>query len=246
MHIGTFRSLMTDILALHDRGDGFTVYDECGNTLLADARALMVAKFLESDATDMMFVDTDVVWEAGTLLKLVDVPYDCVAAIYPHRSEPITYPVVWDPDQDELWANEHGLLEVDAVPFGCVRCSRSMIERMVEHYADMEFFCSQAKDEKAWALFDPLRIKDNLKCSEDISFCRRWRAMGGKIHIMPEVKMGHTGFKTFVGNIGEWLRNRINEPSTTEMVKALNSVPIAQCLDRETTPAPQSEDTLTN
>lgn len=207
IHIGTFRSLLTDLLALHCRGDSFVVHDECGNTLLGDARALMVAKFLASDCTDMVFVDSDVTWESGTLLRLVDAPVDCVAAVYSHRNDLMTYPVSFDLSETELWANEAGLIKVWGVPMGCTRCSREMLTRMVNYYADLEFMCDPAPDKKAWALFDPYR-KDKLKYSEDYSFCNRWRDIGGEIFVLPDVKMGHTGYKTFVGNLGEWLKSR--------------------------------------
>jgi hypothetical protein len=210
VHIGTFRSIFTDVLDLYDRGDHVFVMDECGNALLADARALMVAKFLDSDGTDLIFVDNDVVWEAGTLLKLVDAPVDFVAAIYPQRNDPINYSVSWDQSKQQLIPSEHGLLEVWGVPLGCARVSRVMLEKMIEVYSDTEFYCEKAPGQKAHALFGDYRL-GRYKLGEDFAFCARWRNIGGQVWISPECNMGHVGFKTFRGNIGEWLRNRGDE-----------------------------------
>ncbi len=210
IHLGTMRSIMTDTLALDARGDVVTVFDECGNALLADARAVMVAKFLESDATDLVFVDADVCWEAGALLKLVDAPVDCVAGIYPQRKDPITYSVQWL-DKKELWADPGtGLIEVAGVPAGFMRMSRSMLERMVAHYPETEFYVENLPDHKAYGLFESWR-DGVMKFGEDYSFCRRWREMGGQVWMAPEIKLGHCGFKTFYGTIGDWLRNRTEE-----------------------------------
>ncbi len=207
IHLGTMRSILTDLLALNARGDSVTIFDECGNALLPDARAIMVAKFLESEGTDLVFVDADVCWEAGSLLKLVDAPVDLVAGIYPQRKDPITYCVQWK-DEKELWADpETGLIEVLGVPAGFLRMTRTMLEQMIEHYPESEFYVESLTDHKAYALFDSWR-DGVMKFGEDYSFCRRWREMGGKVWMHPEMKLGHVGFKSFYGTIGEWLRNR--------------------------------------
>lgn len=208
IHLGTMRSLITDMLSLADRGDKVTIFDESGNAMIADCRGLIVAKFLESEATDLVFIDSDVCWEAGGLLKLVDAPVDFVAGIYPQRRDPIAYCVRYL-DKPELQATEEhpDLLEVDGVPAGFMRLSRAMLQKMVAQYSDTEFHCDVAPNGRAWALFDPYRI-GRLKFGEDYSFCRRWRDIGGKVYVAPEIKMGHVGYKTFTGSLGQWLRDR--------------------------------------
>lgn len=207
IHLGTMRSLMTDLLALQARGDEWVVHDECGNALIADARALIVSQFMASDCDQLVFVDSDVSWEAGALLKLVDAKVDFVAGIYPQRKDPINYCVKWL-SEGELWADkETGLLEVAGVPAGFMRISRNMIERMIEQYPDTEFYVESAPNTRAWALFCDYRIGKH-KMGEDYAFCRRWTDMGGKIWVDPEIKMGHVGYKTFVGHLGDYLRNR--------------------------------------
>ena len=208
IHLGTMRSLFTDLLALQERGDVWSLHDECGNALIADARALIVAQFLESKADTLVFVDSDVSWEAGALLKLLDAPVDMVAGIYPQRKDPINYCVKWQ-DKPELIADpETGLLQVDGVPAGFMKLSRKQLESMIEQYPDSEFYVETAPNKKAWALFADYRIGKH-KMGEDYAFCRRWTDMGGKIWINPEIKMGHCGFKTFYGHLGDWLRARI-------------------------------------
>ena len=208
IHLATMRSLLTDILALKDAGHAYTVYDECGHALIGDCRGIIVANFLASDADTLVFVDSDVCWEAGGLVKLVNHPVDMVAGIYRHRKDPETYPVSWLLDRDELQADPAtGLLEVEAVPAGFVKMSRKMLERMVGQYTDTEFLAEQAPDSKAWALFDPYRVGKH-KMGEDYAFCRRWKDIGGKVWIDPEIRMGHIGYKTFDGHLGDWLRNR--------------------------------------
>ena len=208
IHLGTMRSIMKDMLALMQRGDRVSIFDECGNAIIDDARAIMVQKFLDSDGTDLVFVDHDVSWQEGALLRLVDAPVDCVAGIYPQRKDPITYTVQWVPERAELWADpETGLLEVAGVPAGFMRMTRAMLERMVDAYPESEFYVESLPEKKAYALFASWR-DGKMKYGEDYSFCRRWREIGGTVWVDPEIKMGHVGNKTFQGHLGDWLRGR--------------------------------------
>lgn len=208
IHLGTMRSILTDLLLLAERGDKVTIFDESGNAMIADCRGLIVAKFLESDATDLVFVDSDVTWESGALLRMVDQPMEFVSGIYPQRRDPENYCVQWLIDRAELRGDpETGLLEVMGVPAGFMRMRRSMLEKMVAHYTDTAFYCTDAPNETVHALFDPVRI-GKVKYGEDFSFCKRWRDIGGQVWIDPEINMGHVGFKTFIGSLGGWLRNR--------------------------------------
>ena len=208
VHIGTMRSILTDYTTLIDRGDSVTIYDECCSALIADARAEIVAHFLASDAEMLVFVDADVAWEAGALINLVDYPVDFVSGIYPMRKDPIEYSVAWDESKAELWADENGLLDVDAVPAGFMKMSRVMLEQMTEHYrADLEHYSKNAPDNKVVALFDPYWEVDK-KFGEDYSFCKRWKAIGGKVLIDPDITMAHVGLKTFAGNLSAWLKGR--------------------------------------
>jgi len=207
IHLATMRSIITDMLLLTDRGDKVTIFDECGNAMIGDCRGVIVSRFLDSDGTDLVFVDHDVSWQPEALVSLVDHPVEFVAGLYPQRKDPVDFCCQWDTTKPEIELSEHGLIEVFGVPAGFMRLSRSMLEKMVEQYPDTQFFCKAAPNETAHDLFGAYRV-GKIKFGEDYSFCRRWRDIGGAIWIDPEIRMGHCGYKTFVGQAGEWLKER--------------------------------------
>ena len=206
--MGTMRSLMTDLIALIKRGDRFTLVDDIGNALIADCRGVIATNFYHSDCDDLIFVDSDITWQKGALLKLIDHPVDLVAGIYPIRAEPLRYNVRYL-DKPQLWADpETGLVEVECVPTGFMKISRKCIEKMVEAYPD-QYFHHESKTKEFYPLFDYLIDKEKkYKWGEDYSFCIRWRNIGGQVWIDPEIEMGHIGMKVFQGHLGNWLRNR--------------------------------------
>jgi hypothetical protein len=206
VHLSTMRSLMADTIELVKRGDIFTLVDDIGNALIADSRGVIATKFWESDADCLVFVDSDVTWQAGALLKLVDAPVDLCAGVYPNRKDPISYPLHYL-DKPELWADpETGLLEVKSVATGFLKLSRACIGKMIEAYPDKHYYTAE-RDKQFYPLFDHV-FEDGYKWGEDYSFCIRWRKIGGQVWIDPEITMGHVGYKVFQGHLGNWLRNR--------------------------------------
>ena len=206
VHMGTMRALINDTLELVKRGDRFTLVDDIGNALIADSRGVIATRFWESDCDDLIFVDSDVTWEAGALLKLVDAPVDLVAGVYPARRDPIFYPLHYL-EKEELWADpETMLLEVKSVATGFMKISRNCIAKMIEAYPEKHYYTAE-RDQQFYPLFDHV-FEDGYKWGEDYSFCIRWRNIGGQVWIDPEIAMGHVGYKIFQGHLGNYLRNR--------------------------------------
>ena len=206
--IGTMSCLIDEMFVLNGAGVRVTLADERGNSMIAHSRDMIVSKFLATEATDLFFLDDDVTWERGAMLKLLNYPVDMVAGIYPQRAEPTHFHTRFmdkpdlrgDPDNPSL-------LEVEGVPAGFVRISRHCLEQMVLKYPEKRFADKHAPKGYAWALFDNIHEGD-VYFGEDYSFCRRWRQIGGRVFTDPEIEMGHVGPKHFAGKFGDWLKSR--------------------------------------
>lgn len=202
IQIGTMRSLLADILKLKDRGDRVGIYDEAGGAEIDTARAQIVAEFMATpDATHLVMVDSDVCWQQGGLLRLIDSGRDFVAGVYPMRVDPISWPLHLIDGKHTLNVEEGGVCEVKAVPGGFVCITRAALQKMIDAHPELEFTSSKT-NERCWALFDHV-WEGKTRLSEDLSFCARWRALGGQIYIDPAIMMGHIGPKLFVGRLGE-------------------------------------------
>ena len=100
-----------------------------GNCHVDDARNAVVRDFLESDCTDLVFIDADVSWEPGTLVDLCRFDRDIVGGVYPYRreSDEETMPVRHLPT---ISVEPDGLIEVEGLPTGFMRIRRHLIETM--------------------------------------------------------------------------------------------------------------------
>lgn len=210
----TMTSLVASIFELGGAGIAMTFFTWSGDPLIAHARNLILATFLQSDCTDLLFLDDDVSWEPGTIVKFVTQPVDMVAGIYPHKKEPESYPLnLFDPDLSKLQMSKStGLMLVADVPFGFCRLSRACVQKMWDDAEDRPFRHQSAPDVPCRVIFEdryegPKEGEtDGQFYGEDYSFCQRWRELGGQVWVDPNLTLGHTGWKKFTGTVGDFLR----------------------------------------
>jgi hypothetical protein len=202
--VETVRSLLNEQGAALLAGIEFQTMFLPGCSLITQARNQLAADFMASGADKLVFVDSDVSWEPGAIVKLASHDVDFVGGAYRLKQEAEAYPVGWLPDA-ELWAKD-GLLEVASVPAGFMCLTRAVFARLkVSHpcraYSHYEF--------QGHAYFHA-PVKNGQLYGEDAAFCEDWREIGGTIWLDPELAITHHGGgQTYPGHIGNWLKSRI-------------------------------------
>lgn len=177
------------------------------DSLIVHARCVCVAKFLETDCTDFIFLDDDVAVGPGVFTRLMSHPVDMVLAAYRQKKDEEAY-AVNHISSDPKW-EENGLMEINGGPFGYVRMRRSVIERMVEAHKDQWFIPTCAPDMKCHLLFNT-ELWNNQLVGEDMYFCKRFKEIGGKVYLDPEIPIQHIAQddKVYPGHYGNFLRKR--------------------------------------
>lgn len=208
--VETQQSLIEDCLDLKANGIDIQMRLAVGSSIIAMTRNAFVADFLASDCTDLVMLDDDLAWEDGALRRLLSHPCDVVGGAYPKRGDKIEYPVkrIAGAKIDQTT----GLLEVVALPTGFLRMTRNCLETMVKHYDHLAYYDRDVKGKRAHALFwfdlapgiDADSPKDLPEVwGEDFTFCRRWREMGGKVHLDTLLTFKHIGRKAWTGCYAE-------------------------------------------
>jgi hypothetical protein len=202
--------LLTEMAIAIANGDQLSVCMLGGCSDLARGRNQIVHEFMESDFDRLVFLDSDITFEPGSLIKLAHYPEDVVGGAYRLKREGVEeYPVAFIQDKKELWANEHGLLEVQMVPTGFLSLSKNALNKFREAYPGREY---QSRGVTQYCYFQ-IPYSDGSLYTEDSYFCREWTAAGGQIFMDPELKLTHwDGNIPYVGHIGNWLKNRAAVP----------------------------------
>jgi hypothetical protein len=203
---------VTEVLPL---GWRFTLQMVGGDADIARARNALLAMFLATDATDLVFIDADISWHPGDFVKLMEHGADFLAAVYrQRRDDEIVYPYIPTPGKKAEADPKSGktLIQADFVPGGFWRLSRACIERMVAGRDTIKYFDPTMPNlgEIPW-VFDFERQEGGGRLSEDFVFCKKWRDMGGLIWVDPTPSIDHTGLKTFEGNLGVHLLKQFTD-----------------------------------
>jgi hypothetical protein len=166
------------------------------------ARNRAVETFFKSDATDLIFVDSDVVFDVSAMHQLVQHRVDIVACAYPYKYETESYPVHIVNEPNGTAHVECGLIEAVHVPTGLMRITRRAIDLMIAAYP------KAVLSNGMHTLFDTGDLWGDGKWhGEDVTFCRRWRdlGLGHRIWILPNIDMAHIGGKEYIGNYHKFL-----------------------------------------
>lgn len=172
--------------------------------MLPHGRNELVEQFMESGAERLVFVDDDMSWEPGALVRLAHHAVDVVGGAGRAKESDERYCVTWL-DKPELWSNEAGLIEVKSIGAAFLAISRAAIERLRgagrTYIGDLD---------RVLHCHFYVPFEGGVFFGEDAAFCRDWRALGGEIWLDPDITLGHwDGNRPYQGNIGKWLKSRI-------------------------------------
>jgi hypothetical protein len=204
-------SMIRTCAVLTARGIGHEVVTAAGDSLVMRARNTLVSVFMASGHSHLMFIDADIEWPAEAVVALLDADKDVVCGAYPKKVMPRAYAVNFLGGQGGR--DLSGVIEIKEAAAGFLMIRRGAFERMMQAYPQTRYGGTEGLSEQqsrfTYALFDCL-IDDSdgerRYLSEDYGFCRRWRAIGGRIWLDPRIELRHHGTATFAGNAAELLK----------------------------------------
>ncbi len=201
-----------------------------GDSLITRSRNKLVATFLDMpQATHLMFIDADISFYPEDVHRMLKFDHDLVAGMYPVKNyDWAQAKEKMSPDMDVEKLAQTGLhfvgtplIEKDReyrngfitgvyAGSGFMLLRRSCLERMIFAYPDTKYeiahvySTTKERSSNQYALFDCM-IEPETKAylSEDYTFCRRWRDIGGKIWLDPNSRLAHFGSFRFQGSPAE-------------------------------------------
>tara|TARA_B100001057_G_scaffold355487_1_gene357505 strand:- start:322 stop:987 length:666 start_codon:yes stop_codon:yes gene_type:complete len=166
------------------------------------ARNSCAAKFLSGDCTHLMFVDADIQFDPKDIIKLLNHNKDIVGGIYPQKTLPPKM-VVNTLNNGETQGN---LIEVGTLGTGFMMIKRSVFDKLIEKgatpYVDA-IGLTQEENANQYDFFQCTIDSKGRYLTEDWSFCRRWRQLGGKIWADKTIGLTHVGYFRFPPDMGQ-------------------------------------------
>ena len=193
------------------------------SSLVTQGRNLCVQAFLNSRCSHMLFVDSDIEFDAPSIIFMMEKDKDIVLTPYPmkifdwdkaHKLSVRSGKAVEDcayyfclefPDKDKI-VSEGGLCEIVKGPAGCMLIKREVFDKMMKAYPKMKIKQKQlvnglmSTSEQVWNFFDSdFNPETGVFLGEDYAFCKRWTDIGGKIYANVDSYITHYGTHGFRG-----------------------------------------------
>ncbi len=208
------------------------------DALITRGRSAIVAKFLDSTATHLLFIDADISFKPEQVLRLLSFNKDFVAALYPAKIidwnqlkqragntpealDEAGLAYVGDVCKSAELKTDNGFATGVYAGTGFQLIKRDVFLRMQKAYPETKYKSLHAfprpsqPSENLYALFDcMIDPETGVYLSEDYAFCRRWRAIGGEIWLDMQSRLTHTGSYSFHGNAAAHYGNLAGNKNT--------------------------------
>ena len=178
-----------------------------GCSVVSRVRNLIATDLLNSDCTDLMFIDSDINFNAEDIFRLMawntDPKKGIVAGIPVARKKGQVYFSTLDTDEDDsIFMDKMGLVRAKRVATAFMMIRREVFESLRDAHPEWLYHDEKKEGDQVICFFD-FELKDGHYIGEDYLFCDRAREQGFEVWIDPTIKLGHMGVHEFEGSFGE-------------------------------------------
>jgi len=200
-------SLASFCVQATQHGVDIQVCNISGCSVVSRVRNLIATEFLNSDCTDLMFIDSDINFNAEDIFRLIawssDPKKGIVAGIPVARKKGQVYFSTLDTDEtNSIFMDKMGLVRAKRVATAFMMVRKEVFESLRDAHPEWVYHDEKNKGDTTICFFD-FALKDGQYIGEDYLFCDRAREQGFEVWIDPTIKLGHMGVHEFEGSFGE-------------------------------------------
>jgi hypothetical protein len=201
--------------------------------------------FQADDVMRMILADKDII---GGQYAKKKINWDVVKSVVQNRPDipsaainAVVAESTFKPIGDSLTFNINEPVEVESIATGLMLVKREVFEKMAAEMPEIEVVSggSETMDPKtmtrvadahrlAHAFFDvSIDPVTRAYTSEDFTFCKRWRSLGGQVYLAPWTKTVHVGTYEYVcdlGAVATWAQGPAPEANPAPTAGIINPV----------------------
>lgn len=184
---------------------------QIGCPYISAARANMLRAALDAKAHIIVFIDYDLSWDPGDLLKLIETEGDVVAGTYRCKIDDEQYMGTIESDEGgRPIVRADGCISAKLIPAGFLKVTEAAIDAFMGAYPEL---CYGPRFHQSVDLFNH-GVHGRVWWGEDYSFARRWKEKCGDIWIVPDLNLDHhTKDNVYKGNFHKYL---LRQPGGSE------------------------------
>ena len=185
-----------------------------GCSIITMARNMLVDQFLDSECTELLFIDSDVIAKPEDILRLMaqSGDKDITAGSYPRRSKDKKFFMDLYFDENNELEFDGAMMRIQRVGTGFMLIRRHVIEHLAKQ-ADK--YVGQDGVGMVANVFE-FSMLDNKFVGEDYTFCDKARAEGYKVWLDVEISLPHVGQEEFTNDF----KNEVVVPLLAEIQRS--------------------------
>jgi len=170
-----------------------------GDSAVGRARNALTREFLDSDCTHLLFIDSDLVFSAEHIKRIMEHEEPIVGGLYCKKQEGNPPQLVVNALMKEAPVRPDGLQEVRYVGTGFIRVAREVFEKVIEaHKDEIQYQTDWDNKLTEWDFWTMgvYHYKDGSRprwLSEDWYFCQRAIDLGYKVYVDMAILLKHSG-----------------------------------------------------
>lgn len=232
-YVTSYSNLITE---LYSRGHQPITMTLTNESLVTRARNTLANSFMESDCDGMLFIDADHSFDAKGVVDMVEFGKDVIGAVYPMKG------INWEVVREAALAGKEDLaaysgkfafnfvkgdtqpidgvaaFEVEHIGTGLLYISRKALETVAPkcktYYSNEINDPTGKKIRKDIEFFYTHVDEEQYLVSEDFSFCKLWRSVGGSVWAAPWVQITHMGDYNFSGSFQKYVQFRYEQENS--------------------------------
>ena len=224
------RSVLCAVAELGKEGVEFLFFTIGNESLVTRARNMCVAEFLNSDCTHLLFIDSDIEFDVNVIRRVINVNKDVACACYPMKTvnwsavRSLTKEKIETMSNDDIQGHMmkynvqftkdgsfcrpiiDGFMQVDYAATGFMLIKRTVLVKMRKAFPELQYKCCDVAGHlqpHLWAFFDTMIDESKNYLSEDWTFCKRWKQLGGEIWLDLYSPLTHVGSFSFKGVVAQ-------------------------------------------
>lgn len=144
-------------------------------------------------------------WNPEDVVRMLETKRDFIAGVGMKKKEEVEFALVNCDDHGNiipiLYEADSKIAEVSEIGMAFVMITKACARKMADHYNDL-IYDNMGQDE--YHMFLPFIIPGTKrKLPEDFAFCYRWRRVGGKCYVMPDIRLQHVGRRVWEGALSD-------------------------------------------
>jgi hypothetical protein len=198
----------------------------CGQSLVTHARDIAANRFLTTKCSHLLFLDADMIFNPDDILKMIASGKDLIGAPYCRKQldwsrikelfargcEPSLMSSVAGGPVNVLTIGNKPLeipdlnepAEIAGIGLGVTLIAREVFAKLAQAHPSWRFKVplDGGGSQTVFSFFrTEIDAENGQFFSEDYTFCKDWRRIGGKVYMLPSAFTGHVGSQVFACNL---------------------------------------------